>query len=67
MTLLNPTSKTIIEYRKLAGLTQQSAANLIHAKLRMYQYWESGKWEMPLAEWELFLIKTGQIDKPYTG
>jgi hypothetical protein len=56
-----PTPKQIAKARTDAGLTQAQAAEMIHAGA--YQRWseyERGLHEMPLATWELFLLKTGQ-------
>jgi len=50
--------------RKAAGLTQSEAAALVHAKMRTWQDWEGGRRKMPLAAWELFLIKTDPRRKP---
>jgi DNA-binding transcriptional regulator YiaG len=61
--LVQPTPEEIAEARLRAGLTQKEAALLVHAKsYRTWQDWEAGKNRMPLAAWELFLIKTGHRD-----
>jgi DNA-binding transcriptional regulator YiaG len=44
------------------GLTQTEAGELIGAKLRTWQDWESGARNMPNAKLELFLIKTWRND-----
>ena len=47
-----------------AGLTQTEAALLVHASLKTWQNWESETGEsrkIPLASWELFLIKTSSL------
>jgi DNA-binding XRE family transcriptional regulator len=49
-----PTARQIKATRKLAGLTQSAAGRLVHASLRTWQDWESGKRRMSLAAWELF-------------
>ena len=54
-----PTGDQIKAVRKGAGLNQQETAKLLHCSVRAYQYWEQGEVNMPRAEWELFLIKTG--------
>ncbi|MGL6224472.1 MAG: hypothetical protein ACRC6L_12910 [Steroidobacteraceae bacterium] len=38
-------------------MTQSEAAAIVHAKARMWRYWENGKHAMPLATWELFELK----------
>lgn len=44
-----------------AGLNQQEAAALVHRnRASRWHEWETGKCEMPLAEFELFLLKTKQ-------
>ena len=59
-TLKQPTQAEIKEVRKLTGLTQQSAAELVHrADGARWREWEGGKYQIDLAVWELFLVKTG--------
>jgi len=53
----NPTPKKIKAARKKAGLTQTEAAELIGAAMRTWQDWESGARNMPIAKWELWLLK----------
>jgi len=63
MPLLTPTPEQIKHSRKLSGLTQQQAALLVHAHdSAAWRKWESGTYSIPLATWELFLIKTGQLE-----
>ncbi len=58
--LKQPTPSEIKDVRKLAGLTQQLAAELVHrADGARWREWESGKYGIDLAVWELFLVKTG--------
>ena len=54
----SPAPSEILAARKAAGLTQTQAATLVGVKLRAWQYWEAGGRVMPVAMWELFLIKT---------
>ena len=62
MTLPTPTPEQIKRLRKLSGLTQQQAALLVHAHDgAAWRKWESGTYSIPLATWELFLIKTDQL------
>lgn len=64
----SPTPEQIKEARLMCGLTQKQAAEMIHASWITWQRYEStGKHScvMPLASWELFLIKTGL--KPLTN
>ena len=63
MPLPTPTPEQIKRLRKLSGLTQQQAALLVHAHdSAAWRKWESGTYSIPLATWELFLIKTGQLE-----
>lgn len=59
--ITQPTPTDIKTARVAAGLTQTEAAALVHAGLKTWQNWESEGGEsrkIPLAAWELFLIKT---------
>ena len=59
--ITQPTPAEIKAARTAAGLTQSQAAALVHAGLKTWQNWESESGEgrkIPLASWELFLIKT---------
>ena len=58
----NPTPEQIKKSRLNAGLTQAQAAAVIHKKLLAWQRYESGDRAMDAAYYELFLIKTRQID-----
>lgn len=55
-----PTPDQIKQARKDAGLTQAEAANIVYVSLRAWQHYEDGKRGMPLANWNLFLLKTEQ-------
>ena len=57
-----PTPADVKSARAAAGLTQTQAAALIYKKLLAWQRYESGNRSMDVALYELFLIKTGQID-----
>lgn len=58
--LKQPTPAEIKGFRKLAGLTQQQAAEVVHrADGARWREWEGGKYSIDLAVWELFLVKTG--------
>jgi putative transcriptional regulator len=57
---LNPSPEEIRAARKLAGLTQDSAAKLVFSNTRSWQRWESGERKMHLAIWELFNLKSKQ-------
>jgi putative transcriptional regulator len=62
-TLNQPTPTQIRNLRNAAGLTQAQAGEIVHVSSRAWQNWETeGKEgrQIPLAAWELFLIKTGQ-------
>ena len=55
-----PTPVEIKAVRTLTGLTQQKAAEVVHrADSARWREWEGGKYEIDLAVWELFLMKTG--------
>lgn len=53
----SPTPQALRALREHAGLTQQQAADLVHAGLRTYHRWESGQQPVPPAEFELLQIK----------
>ena len=57
-----PTPADVKSARAAAGLTQTQAAALIYKKLLAWQRYESGNRSMDVALYELFLLKTGQID-----
>lgn len=60
--IAQPSPAEIKSARLAAGLTQTQAAQLVHASLKTWQNWESESGEarkIPLASWELFLIKSG--------
>lgn len=58
----NPTPEQIKKSRLNAGLTQDQAAAVIYKKLLAWQRYESGDRAMDAAYYELFLIKTRQIE-----
>lgn len=58
-----PTPAEIRKARDAAALTQQAAAQKIYKTRRAWENWEGGVRPMDPALFELFLIKTGQIDK----
>ena len=47
--------------RKAAGLTQSEAAVLLSTTPRTVQHWEGGTRNCPFNQFELFLLKTGQL------
>lgn len=55
--LKSPSPAKIRAAREKAELTQTEAGELIGAKLRTWQDWESGARNMPAAKWELFQLK----------
>lgn len=62
--LKQPSPSDIKTARLAAGLTQTEAGLLVHASLKTWQNWESESGEsrkIPLAAWELFLIKTNKV------
>lgn len=59
--MTNPRPDEIKAARLTAGLTQVEAGAVVHSpSRRAWQNWERGESKIPMAEWELFLIKTGQ-------
>lgn len=60
MNLTQPTPADVKALRAHLGLTQHAFADLAHSKYRTVQDWEAGKRDMPLAVWELYLLKAGQ-------
>jgi len=58
----NPTPAQIVAAREKAKLTQTAAADVIRGSLRAWQDYEGGQRRMHPGLWELFRIKTGQID-----
>ena len=61
-----PTPADVKSARVAAGLTQKQAAAVIHKKLLAWQRYESGDRSMDCALYELFMLKTGQIELPKT-
>lgn len=57
-----PTPEQIKEARKRSGFTQTQAAAVIYKKLLAWQRYESGERSMDPALYELFLLKTGQME-----
>lgn len=55
--MTQPKPDEIRAAREAAGLTQSTAAEIVHANLRSWQKWEAGERAMHPAFWELFLIK----------
>jgi putative transcriptional regulator len=60
-----PTPEEIRAARAAAGLTQLQAAALVHRtgvkSSDRWSEWENGRVPMPLAEWELFTLKTSKV------
>lgn len=54
-----PTPDQIRAVRLALGLTQAEAAHWVHVTARAWQWWESGERRMPVATWELCLVKAG--------
>lgn len=57
-----PTPAEIRKARQGAGLTQAAAAEKIYKTRRAWENWEGGVAPMDPAWFELFLIKTGQLE-----
>lgn len=61
---VNPSPEAIRAARLAAGHSQKEAAALVHRGSHLaWLRWEAGQHPMPAAEWELYLIKTGQTDR----
>lgn len=63
MTTRNPTPAAVRAARTAAGLTQTEAAAKIYSTLRTWQDWEAGGRRCHPAMFELFLLKTGQLNR----
>lgn len=61
-----PTPADVKSARVAAGLTQAQAAAVIYKKLLAWQRYESGDRSMDCALYELFMLKTGQMELPKT-
>ena len=62
----NPTPEQVKQARANAGLTQKQAAEVICKKILAWQRYESGDRQMDYALYELFMLKTGQMELPKT-
>ncbi|PRZ01096.1 hypothetical protein BCM14_0116 [Jezberella montanilacus] len=60
--LESPEPEDVAAARAVSGLTQTEAARVIHSTLRAWQNWEGGHRSMHPGLFELFKIKTGQLD-----
>lgn len=58
-----PTKEEVKAARKAAGLTTEAAAALVGKSGRSWQAWEYGRNAMPVADWELFQLKTKRKGK----
>ena len=58
----SPTPEQIKKSRLNAGLTQAQAAEVIHKRILAWQRYESGDRSMDCALYELFMLKTGQMN-----
>ena len=57
---------TVIKARYSAGLTQVKAAKLVHVSAAAWASWEQARFPMPRGLFELFLLKTRQVQLPPT-
>ena len=57
--LPDPTPETIASTRERGGDTMEEAAERVHVDRTVWWKWEKGKTGMPLAAWELYLLKKG--------
>ena len=62
----NPTPEQIKKSRLNAGLTQAQAAAVIYKQILAWQRYASGDGSMDCALYELFMLKTGQMELPKT-
>lgn len=60
---LRPSPDQIRAAREAVGHTQGTAGATVHVAARTWRLWEAGDRRMPLASWELYLIKTGQPER----
>ena len=62
----NPTPDEVRAAREEFGLSQTTAASLVHTTCRTWQQWEAGDRRMHPAFWELFRLKVSipAPDKP---
>lgn len=59
MPLIKPTPDQVRAARAAAALTMAEAGTVVHRPdYRRWSEWERGVVAMPLAEWELFVMKT---------
>jgi len=63
--LRQPTPQEVKAARVNAMLTQEQASALVYTTNRTWHNWESGKVAVPLASWELFLIKLDQKENTH--
>lgn len=68
MSMKQPTADQIQQARQAAGHTQAQAGATVHTDGRTWRRWELGPGydsgrAIPLASWELYLLKTGQANK----
>lgn len=59
--LSHPSPAAIRAAREAAGLSQTSAAELVHGSLRAWQQWEAGDRRMHPGLWELFRLKIATL------
>lgn len=55
-----PSPDAIRQARAVAGHSQSEAARIAYATLRSWQAWEAGERRMPLANFVLYQLRTGQ-------
>lgn len=55
---MNQLSEKIKQARNAAAMTQTEAAQIVYCTLRTWQNYESGNKAVPMAIYELFLLKT---------
>lgn len=58
---VGPTAEDVRAARERAGLSVEQAADLVHATVKAWNFWESGGKSMHPAFWELFSLKARQL------
>jgi len=58
-----PKPNEVKEARQRAHLSQKDASKLIYTSVNTWNRWETGKYEMPLCEWHLFILLTNEVNK----
>lgn len=57
----HPTTDEIRKARKSAKHSQAAAGAIVHVSGRAWRAWELGTYKMPIATWELYLLRTQAV------